>query len=95
MEPSLDLGLLSILSIRHGGARGGLTVTSPLAPFASIKSSIGPWEIGEEGLAPPTASLPIFNYRMPAFPLSLMPDLPRCLASGNEVLVFAKGHSSS
>lgn len=48
--------LPSVLSIKHGGARGALTLTSPLASLASIKSSIGLWEMGEEGLAPQPTS---------------------------------------
>ena len=82
-EPSLALSS-GILSTGHGGARGGLTLSSSLALFARVQSPVGPWEMGGEGPAPPAASLSVLSYRMPTFPLSLAPELPRCLASGNE-----------
>lgn len=82
-EPSLASSS-GILSTRHGGARGGLTLISSLALFASVPSAVDPWEVGGEGPAPPAANLSVLSYRMPTFPLSLVPELPRCLASGNE-----------
>lgn len=94
MEPSLAASSVHLVHQAWWCKRWS-TPDFSLAPFASMKSPVGPWEMGEEGLVPPTASLPVFGYRMPAFPLSPMPVLPRCSASGNKVSVFAKSHSSS